>query len=252
MRKSTILIVISITSLVIMACGFSSAAQQKIETQTTIVTATKVTTDEFKAPVEVKPTEEFSAVVESQPIKEVKPTLKIENTPLPTIDPLLSAKSCLENTWEIDGLSDYVLAAVPPELVQEYNLEYEDTTGEAYLTLTPEGKFVLQADNLEFLFNARLAIFQVPVTVRINGTAVGTYDVDSNTLTIENMDTSGLTASARALDEDLMDPDQIINSIPFVHVPNNTAAYACQGDILKLELSGYQGNVPPLVLKAVK
>jgi len=248
MRKTTILIVIGITSLVIMACGFGSAAQQKIETQPTIVTTTELSS----VPLEARPTEEFSAVIESQPIEEVEATIKIENTPTPTIDPLSSAKSCLANTWEIDGLSDYVLAAVPPELAKEYSLEYVDTTGVAYLILSPDGKIVLQAENLVFHFNARFSIFQVPVTVSIDGTAVGTYDVDSTTLRIDNMDTSGLTASAKAMDEDLMDPDQIINSIPFVRPPYNTAEYACQGDVLELELSGYQGSVPPLVFQAVK
>jgi len=248
MRKTTILIVIGITSLVIMACGFGSAAQQKIEIQPTIVTTTEVSS----VPIEARPTEEFSAVIESQPIEEVKPTIKIENTPTPTIDPLNSAKSCLANTWEIDGLSDYVLAAVPPELAKEYNLKYVETTGDAYLTLLPDGKIGLQAENLVFHFNARFTIFQVPVTVSIDGTAVGTYDVDSTTLRIDNMDTSGLTASAKALNEDLMDPDQIINSIPFVRPPYNTAEYACQGDVLELELSGYQENLPPLVFQAVK
>jgi hypothetical protein len=252
MRKSTILIVIGITSLVIMACGFGSAAQQKIETQPTIITTTEATTVESKAPVEIQPTEEYLAVVESQPTETVKPTVKIENTPTPTIDPLSSARNCLANTWEIEGLSDYVLASVPPELAKEYSLKYVETTGEAYLTLLPDGKVVLQAENLVFHFNARFAIFQVPVTVSIDGTAVGTYDIDTTTLRIDNMDTSGLTASAKAMDEDLMDPDQIINSIPFVRPPYNTAEYACQGDVLELELSGYQGNLPPLVFQAVK
>jgi len=248
MRKTTILSVIGITSLVIMACGFGSAAQQKIESQPTIVTTTEVSS----VPVETLPTEEFSAVVESHPTEEVKPTIKIENTPTSTIDPLSSARNCLANTWKIDGLSAYVLAAVPPELAKEYSLEYADTTGEAYLILSPDGRIVLQAENLVFHFNARFSIFQVPVTVSIDGTAVGTYDVDSTTLRIDNMDTSGLTASAKAMDEDLMDPDQIINSIPFVRPPFNTAEYACQGDVLELELSGYQENLPPLVFQAVK
>ena len=81
-----------------------------------------------------------------------------------------------------------------------------------------------------FHFNARFAIFQVPVTVSIDGTAVGTYDVDSTTFRIYDMDTSGLTASAKAMNEDLMDPDQIIASIPFVRSPFYTAEYSCQGD----------------------
>lgn len=248
MRKTTLSIVISISSMIIMACGISGVAQQMIETQPAIQSATEVSS----APMEVQPTEEISAVVELLPTEEIEPAVQIENTPTPTIDPLSSAKSCLAKTWEIEGLSDYVLAAVPPELAEEYNLEYVDTTGAAYLALSSDEKIVLQVENLVFLFNAQFAIFEVPVTVSIDGTAEGIYDLNSTTLKIENMDTSKLTASAKALNEDIMEPDQIINAIPFVRPPFNSAEYSCQGDVLKLKLSGYPEDIPPLVFQAVK
>jgi hypothetical protein len=173
-------------------------------------------------------------------------------TPVPTVDPLISAKSCLANTWEIPGLSDYVIAAIPPDLAAEYNLEYQETKGEAYITLTPEGKFTLSADDLQLIFSAKAYIFDVPVTVRVDGSAVGNYDVDHTTLTISNVDTSRLTASAQALGEDLVDPDQIINAVPFIRPPFNTAEYICQGDTLELEFTSYPGDVPPLIFQAVK
>jgi hypothetical protein len=49
-----------------------------------------------------------------------------------------------------------------------------------------------------------------------------------------------------------MDSSQIINAIPFVRPPFNTAEYTCQGQVLELELSGYPGDLPPLVFQAVK
>lgn len=236
MRKTTLLIAIGITSLVIMSCGLGSAAQIKIESQ----------------PSAVPETEESPVAVESQPTQILEQVTQLKNTPTPTIDPLISAKSCLAKTWQINGLSDYVLAAVPPELAEEYSLEYVDTTGSADLKLTNDGKIELRVENLEFLFNARFTIFEVPVIVSIDGTAYGTYELDATTLRINNMDTSGLTASAKAMGEDIMDPDQIIQSIPFVRPPYNTAAYSCQGDVLTLKLSGYSDEIPPLVFQAVK
>ena len=86
----------------------------------------------------------------------------------------------------------------------------------------------------------------------LDGTAVGNYMVDNTTLTTANMDTSGLSASAQALNEDLIEPEQIIDSIPFINPPFNTAKYACQGDTLELRLSGYPGNIPPLVFRVVE
>jgi len=172
-------------------------------------------------------------------------------TPVPTVDPLISAKRCLANTWEIPELSEYVIAAIPPDLAAEYNLEYQETKGEAYMTLTPDGKFTLVADALELIFSAKAYIFEVPVTVRVDGTARGNYAVDHTTLTISNVDISRLSASAQALGEDLVDPDQILNSIPFIRPPFNTAEYNCQGNTLELEFTSYPGDLPPLKFQAV-
>lgn len=190
------------------------------------------------------------------PTGKAETATQIEKTPIPTIeptiDPLSAAKSCVAKTWEINGLSDYVIAAIPPDLASEYDLQYKDTSGEAYFTLTPDGKIMLHADNLELLLTARVSVFEVPVTVRVDGTAAGNYAIDSTTLITSNVDTSQLTASAQALGEDLIDPAQITKTIPFLSPPFNVAKYSCQGDILELELSGYSGNIPPLIFQAVK
>jgi hypothetical protein len=169
--------------------------------------------------------------------------------PLPTADSALSAENCLANTWEITGLSDYVIAAIPPETAEEYALEYQDTNGGAYFILTPDGRITLRADQLELLFEARVAVLTVPVTVSVDGEAVGSYSVDGSTLTTTDMDTSGLTVSAQALNSDLVPPDQIISAIPLLSAPFNTAEFSCTGDALQLDIAGYPASVPPLVFQ---
>ena len=236
MRKTTQLLIIGITSLIMISCGLGGLAQIGLDSK----------------PTDDRTTLQSTEIVESSPMQNQEQANILENTPTPTVDPLIASKSCLAKTWEIKGLSDYVLAAVPPELAEEYSLEYKDTTGSAYLKLTSGEKMELQIKDLEFLFNARFSIFTVPVTVKIDGIADGTYQVEDNTLRFNDINTSGLTASAKAMDEDIMEPDQIINAIPFVRPPYNTATYSCQGDMLTLELSGYPDNTPPLVFQAVR
>ena len=244
MRNKNLLLIIGITSLVIMSCSLGGIAQIALESQPMEDdTAQQVTADVDRLP--------STAIVEPLAPDNQEQAITVENTPTPTVDPLLASKRCLANTWEIQGLSDYVLAAVPPELAEEYSLEYQDTTGTAYLKLASDEKMELQINDLEFLFTARFAIFEVPVTVSIDGIADGTYQIDNNTLRFNEIDTSELTASAKAMDEEIMEPDQIINAIPFVRPPFNTATYSCQGDELTLKLSGYPDNIPPLVFQAV-
>ena len=224
MQKKMILIFMILTSLVLMACRFSAFSTQNIKPQPTI----------------------------SQPASPTPQKAEPTSLPTSTIDPLVSAKSCLARTWRIDGLAEYVIAAIPPELAEEYNLEYVSTRGAVYLSLTPDEKIILQANELVFLFNAQFSIFKVSVTVNIDGSATGIYTADPTTLTIKDMDTRGLRASAQAMNEELIDSQQIINAIPFTRPPFNTAAYTCQGEMLELTLSGYPDVLPPLVLQAVK
>jgi hypothetical protein len=234
MRKTKLIVIVSLLSLSIMGCGFLGFVQSNSATAT---------------PDPIADVALPSARL-TQPVNEAPASA--EQAPAPTVDPLIEAKSCLANTWEMNGLSDYVMAAVPPELAEEYNLQFQGTSGQAYFTLTPEGEFNLHAEELEFQFSAQVAVFEVPVTVRIDGIARGQYAIDNTTLTTSNTDTSGLTASAQAMGEDLMDPNQIINAIPLLNPPFNSAEYICQGSVLELQISGYPGNIPPLVFQAVK
>jgi hypothetical protein len=166
---------------------------------------------------------------------------------VPPSDPLASDQACLVGDWQVSGLNQYVVAAIPPDLAQEYDLQYQDTTGSAYFSLSPDGHFALTADQLELVFNARVSFLRVPVMVGFDGQALGSYTVEGDTLTITGMDTRGLQASARAMGNNLMEPAQIINAIPFMRPPHNVARYACTGDRLQLKLLSYPDRLPPLV-----
>lgn len=248
MQKSTIFLIIGLMIMATMACGLGISVQEETESQspdsldTGIISTKKTST----------PAEDIPVAEGTLSSNDTESSSLIENSPTPTIDSITIAKNCLAKTWEIEGLSDYVVAAVPPELAAEYNLQYEDTTGKAYLILSHNDQVVLQADNLEINLKARVSIFEVPVKVSIDGMANGSYDIDGSTLRTDHMDTDGLTASAKALDEELIDQDQIIESIPFVRAPYNAAEFSCQGDRLELEMSGYPEDIPPLVFRAVK
>lgn len=176
-------------------------------------------------------------------------TLPGESIILPTAIPTEPAETCLAGTWEISGIHEYVLAAIPREMAEEYNLEYKGTNGNAYFILTPDGEVVLQADGLEIVLEAQASIFTVPVTASVDGEAVGRYTANEGILTTTDMDTSGLTASAQAMGQELVNPTQIIGAIPLLQPPANSAEYSCDGDTLSLRIGAYPASIPPLVFK---
>jgi hypothetical protein len=217
------ILVVSLSGLVLLACRLTGLVQQNIETANSPTTA-----------------------VVNTPL----PTLPPE--PTPTTDPVIAAKTCLAGTWEINDLSAYILAAIPADLANQYGLQYQGTSGEAYFTLTPDGEFIMQADQLQMLFQAKVSIFKAQVSVNVDGKATGKYTVEGNSLTTSDVDTSGLSASAQALGNDLIDPAQLIRAIPLIQSPTNTAEYTCAGDKLQLKISSYPENIPLLVFNRVK
>lgn len=166
---------------------------------------------------------------------------------MPTIQPTPTGQPCLVNNWSIPGLSDYVLAAIPPEVAEQYQLKYKSTSGNMYVTFSPDGVMTLQADQLEMLFDAKASILRVEVAVTLDGVAVGDYGVNGGTLTTSNVNTSALNGSARAMGRDLLDSQQIIGSVPLLQVPYNTADFSCQGSTLQLKILAYPDSMPPLV-----
>ena len=162
------------------------------------------------------------------------------------------AQLCLVGTWEIANLGDYVLAAIPPDMANTYNLNYKGSSGNAYFTFSPDGSIALRADQLKFQFNAKVSLFTLPLTVTIDGNASGDYTIEANTLTTENMNTTGLTASAITAGQQVIDSSQIINVIPLLLPPYNTADYTCEGNSLQLKLQAYPTNIPPLTFQRVQ
>lgn len=193
-----------------------------------------------------------------QNLNEATPTDALENIPPATLaptltaDPSIAAKACLVGNWEIGDLSPYILAAIPPDMAEQYKLQYKGASGKAYFTLSPNGELDIQADQLEMLFEAQASIFTVPISVRVDGEASGTYSVDENRLTTSNVDTSRLTASAQAMGNDLLDSGQILNAIPLLRPPYNSAEFTCAGDRLQLKVSSYTEQIPPLDFNRLK
>jgi hypothetical protein len=177
--------------------------------------------------------------------------LQLPIVPSPTPFPTATQELCLVGDWEVIDLSDYILAFIPPEMAEQYNLQYQGTNGGTYFNLLPDGSLIMQADQLELVFEAQASIFKVPVTASLDGQVVGKYSVDGDTLTTSDMDTSGLNASAQAMGNELIDAAQIINAIPLLRPPFNTAQYSCTADTLQLRLPAYPDSLPPLVFQRV-
>ena len=246
MKKTTLLIIPLLTGLMMLACGLPSLASQSL------ITPTSTQNVSLQPSLTSDPATKKEAPLVASPTSTPTPQAEATATPAPTIDPDAAAMACLAGTWEIADLSSYVLAAIPPEMVEEYAVQYQGTNGKTYLTFSPQGDISLEAEQLELLFKAKVSLFTVKLTVSLDGTINGNYAVEGNTLTTTNMNTTGMSASAEAAGQELIAPAQIIAAIPLVQPPFNSANFQCAGDALQIDIPAYPETVPPLVFTKVK
>lgn len=253
MKSDKILTILCLAGLLLLACNFPTAIQQKAPQDPPVLfSPTQASTQ-----MELQPT---ATNLPEQPVEAptlalpAEPTLAAtaipENTAAPTLAPTASPADCLVGTWETTDLSPYIMAAINAT-GEASQVTYKSTSGKAYLVLTKDGNATLRFEQLEFLFDAQLSIFTVPLTVDIDGSAPGKYLADSNTLQTTNMQTSGLNVSAKAMGQDVADRSQILSAIPLLQSPFDTASYTCQGDNLSLKVQAYGDNIPPLSLQRI-
>jgi hypothetical protein len=110
MKKTLLLLIMSLISLAVMACGMIGFTQIENGSQPPKNTGNAI----GETPEEPKLADEINSGPQV-----------LQPTPAPTLDPVVAAKSCLAKTWEIAGLSDYVIAAVPSKMAADYDLQYE-------------------------------------------------------------------------------------------------------------------------------
>lgn len=166
------------------------------------------------------------------------------------MDPSTQA-NCLFGTWKVVDLSSVILAAVPAETIEQYSLKYRSTSGDLFVIFHEDGSIDIQADQLQIEFGAKVTFFTVPLIISLDGAASGTYITDGTTLTTSGFDTSGLTASARAAGQNVVEQDQIISAIPMLKPPYNVAVFTCSGDSLQASVTGYPAAVPPVEFERV-
>lgn len=160
--------------------------------------------------------------------------------------------NCLVGEWRIDDISPYVIASVPAELASEYNLEYTGSSGNITVRFEDDGDVEFNANQIELKFSSRVAIISIPVNVNLDGRSRGEYTDNGQGLRTENMDTSGLSASATAAGQDVLERDQILQSLPLVSPYYPSAQYTCGNDQLRMTVDNYPGDVPALVFERVQ
>jgi hypothetical protein len=168
------------------------------------------------------------------------------DTATPTEDPLAK---CLIGTWRATNIQDYVIAAIPAGMVEQYKPAYKNSSGQVDVTFFENGMVTIQASQLALEFDIQASIFRVGLTISLDGVSGGEFVTNGDQLTTRNMSSTGMTASAKSLGQDVVTSESIVNSLPLVKPPFDQATYQCVDQTLLLKLIAYPDSIPPLMFQ---
>ncbi|MFZ6026733.1 MAG: hypothetical protein ACOYYS_03370 [Chloroflexota bacterium] len=184
------------------------------------------------------------------PIPEFPTHTPIPELPTHTVTPTEDAlAACLIGTWRATNIQDYVIAAIPADMMEEYRPEYKSSTGQVYVSFFDNGLVTIQAYQLALEFDIQAAIFRVGLTISLDGMSSGQYETDGNQLKTSKMTTTGLSASAKSLGQDVVSSDTIIAALPLVQPPFDQATYFCTDQTLMVVMNAYPDTIPPLAFQ---
>jgi hypothetical protein len=238
--KLTRLIWIGFLALFIVACAFFGIGERPVAIPTGALDPTLHVLETSLAQPPAAPGIVAESTLAPSPAN--PPTDTIPDT----VPPTSSAAGCLVGTWQAVNIQDYVIAAIPPRMMEEYQPTYQNTSGAVYISFFNNGLVTIQAYKLALEFDIQSGIFRVGLVVALDGLSSGQYQADGVQVVTSRMTTTGLTASARAFEQDVIAPEQIIAALPLVQPPFDVASYQCDAQTLSLRLSAYPENIPAL------
>lgn len=150
-----------------------------------------------------------------------------------------SLAACLTGAWQMGDLQNFLLAAVPAELLKDYQLTPKGSSGQLIYKFQSDGSVSLTSMDYQINLDAKYSILTVPLVVSISGSSNAMYQISENTISFFNPDTSGLGARVTLAGKDLVPPDQLrtLATYAWFGAQAQSTSYLnaqCSGDVLTL------------------
>lgn len=150
-----------------------------------------------------------------------------------------SLAACLTGTWQMGDLQNFLLAAVPADLLKDYQLTPKGSSGQLLYQFQSDGSVSLTSMDYQINLDAKYSILTVPLVVSLAGGSNAMYQIDGNRIGFFNPDTSSLSARVTLAGKDLVPQDQLntLTSYAWFGANGQTTSYLtaqCSGDVLTL------------------
>ena len=155
--------------------------------------------------------------------------------------PTATSSICLVGVWAIRQPETFYKYSIPPGAFDLTTLTYKNSTGGLGYRFDNKGVLTVEAVGFAGKFDVIDGAQTLPLEIKINGFASGTYTIDSATVHLDKLLTSEIEYIATYAGEPMMNTKQIEEFAPLFLPPYTTARFECTSDKLTLQILNFPG-----------
>jgi hypothetical protein len=167
------------------------------------------------------------------------------NGPVKTVSysnqPTATSSVCLEGIWSIRQPETFYKYSLPPGSFDLTTLIYKDSGGGIGYRFDSKGVLTVEAVGFTGNFDIKQGSETLPLEIKMNGFASGTYTINGDTVMLNKVLTSAIDYSATYDGEPMMNTKQINEFAPLFLSPYTTAKFECTSDKLMLQILNFPG-----------
>jgi hypothetical protein len=155
--------------------------------------------------------------------------------------PTATSSICLVGVWAIRQPETFYKYSIPPGAFDLTTLTYKNSAGGLGYRFDNKGVLTVEFVGFAGKFDVKDGAQTLPLEIKINGFASGTYTIDSATVHLDKVLTSEIEYIATYAGEPMMNSKQIEEFAPLFLPPYTTARFECTSDKLALQILNFPG-----------
>jgi hypothetical protein len=155
--------------------------------------------------------------------------------------PTVTSSICLVGIWSIRHPETFYQYSLPPGSFDLTTLIFKDSRGGIGYRFDSEGVLTVEAVEFDGKFDVKEGAGTLPLEIKINGFASGTYMINGDTVSLDKVLNSAIDYSATYAGEPMMNTKKIDEFAPLFLPPYTTAKFECTSDKLILQILDFPG-----------
>ena len=155
--------------------------------------------------------------------------------------PTPTSSICLVGIWSNINPETFYKYSLPPGSFDLTTLTYKGSAGGVGYRFDSKGVLTVEAVGFIGKFDVKEASGILPLEIKINGFASGTYTIDGDTVRLDKVLNSEMDYSATYAKEPMMGTKKIDDFAPLFLPPYTTAKFECSSDKLTLQIVNFPG-----------